>query len=198
MTGNGVLNTRVSATQGSERVAADAARKSICVYCGEITEYESVEHKVSEDGNRLRVEHIRQCVQRPELKLIAELEKAWATNEGLLKFTEHAPHCNSHTRYPSPPCDCGLQLLWLEVKSKGALAASGEPPQGELRTLFPGRGFWWKTEGGYWSDTNRYADAVICLEATTSDKLRTFMASTLTEAMNQVREWKERGEKDGK
>lgn len=45
--------------------------KGICVYCGYIEQYESLEHKASEAGNAMRVAHIRQCEARPELKLIA-------------------------------------------------------------------------------------------------------------------------------
>lgn len=51
------------------------ALKGICVYCGEIQQYESLEQKSGEEGNRIRVEHIRQCPQRPELKLIAYCEE---------------------------------------------------------------------------------------------------------------------------
>lgn len=49
--------------------------KGICVYCGYVEQYESMEQKSSEEGNRMRIEHIKQCDQRPELKLIAELER---------------------------------------------------------------------------------------------------------------------------
>jgi hypothetical protein len=51
------------------------ALKGICVYCGEIQQYESLEQKGGEEGNQIRVAHIRQCLQRPELKLIAYCEE---------------------------------------------------------------------------------------------------------------------------
>lgn len=51
------------------------ALKGICVYCGEIQQYGSLEQKSSEEGNQIRVAHIRQCPQRPELKLIAYCEE---------------------------------------------------------------------------------------------------------------------------
>jgi hypothetical protein len=47
------------------------ALKGICVYCGYIEQYESLEQKASEEGNAMRVAHIRQCEARPEAKLIA-------------------------------------------------------------------------------------------------------------------------------
>jgi hypothetical protein len=47
------------------------ALKGICVYCGYIEQYESLEQKASEVGNAMRVAHIRQCEARPEAKLIA-------------------------------------------------------------------------------------------------------------------------------
>jgi hypothetical protein len=51
------------------------ALKGICVYCGYIEQYESLEQKASEEGNAMRVAHIRQCEARPELKLIAYAEE---------------------------------------------------------------------------------------------------------------------------
>jgi|SRR6476659_8090076 len=51
------------------------ALKGICVYCGYIEQYESLEQKASEEGNAMRVAHIRQCEARPELKLIAFSEQ---------------------------------------------------------------------------------------------------------------------------
>lgn len=51
------------------------ALKGVCVYCGEIQQYQSLEQKASEEGNQIRVAHIRQCSQRPELKLIAYCEE---------------------------------------------------------------------------------------------------------------------------
>lgn len=48
--------------------------KGICVYCGEVQQYESMEQKSGDEGNRIRVEHIKQCSQRPELKLIRYVE----------------------------------------------------------------------------------------------------------------------------
>ena len=101
-----VQDALVSYARGDER-------KGVCVYCGEITEYESTEQKQSATGNEMRIAHIRQCAHRPELKLIAEVERLMAANIELAKFAEHAPHCDSNTRYPSPPCDCGLNLALL-------------------------------------------------------------------------------------
>lgn len=49
--------------------------KGICVYCGEIQQYESMEQKSGDEGNQIRIAHIRQCPQRPELKLIAYCEE---------------------------------------------------------------------------------------------------------------------------
>jgi hypothetical protein len=49
--------------------------KGICVYCGYIEQYESLEQKASEEGNAMRVAHIRQCEARPEAKLIAYAEE---------------------------------------------------------------------------------------------------------------------------
>lgn len=49
--------------------------KGICVYCGEIQQYESLEQKSGDEGNQIRITHIRQCPQRPELKLIAYCEE---------------------------------------------------------------------------------------------------------------------------
>lgn len=63
--------------------------KGICVYCGEIQQYESLEHKSGEGGNRIRVEHIKKCPQRPELKLIAyceELQRAASAAIKVLKL----------------------------------------------------------------------------------------------------------------
>jgi hypothetical protein len=51
------------------------ALKGICVYCGYIEQYESLEQKASEEGNAMRVAHIRQCQARPEAKLIALSEQ---------------------------------------------------------------------------------------------------------------------------
>jgi hypothetical protein len=51
------------------------ALKGICVYCGYIEQYESLEQKASEAGNAMRVAHIRQCEARPEAKLIALSEQ---------------------------------------------------------------------------------------------------------------------------
>jgi hypothetical protein len=51
------------------------ALKGICVYCGYIEQYESLEQKASEAGNAMRVGHIRQCQARPEAKLIALSEQ---------------------------------------------------------------------------------------------------------------------------
>jgi len=51
------------------------ALKGICVYCGYIEQYESLEQKASEEGNTMRVAHIRQCEARPELKLVAFSEQ---------------------------------------------------------------------------------------------------------------------------
>lgn len=49
--------------------------KGVCVYCGEVENYESLEQKAGEVGNQMRIAHIRQCEARPELKLIAEVER---------------------------------------------------------------------------------------------------------------------------
>lgn len=49
--------------------------KGICVYCGHVEQYESLEHKASEVGNALRGAHIRNCEARPELKLITFSEQ---------------------------------------------------------------------------------------------------------------------------
>ncbi len=54
---------------------SDEALKGICVYCGAIEQYESLEQKAGDEGNRMRVAHIRQCAMRPELKLIACAEE---------------------------------------------------------------------------------------------------------------------------
>jgi hypothetical protein len=51
------------------------ALKGICVYCGYIEHYESLEQKAGEEGNAMRVVHIRQCEARPEAKLIAFSEQ---------------------------------------------------------------------------------------------------------------------------
>lgn len=51
------------------------ALKGICVYCGYIEQYESLEQKASDEGNAMRVAHIRQCEARPETKLIAFSER---------------------------------------------------------------------------------------------------------------------------
>ncbi len=48
--------------------------KGVCVYCGKIEQYESVEQKEGAEGERMRIEHIKQCVKRPELKLIAAIQ----------------------------------------------------------------------------------------------------------------------------
>jgi hypothetical protein len=51
------------------------ALKGICVYCGYVEQYESLEQKAGEEGNAMRVGHIRQCEARPEVKLIAFSEQ---------------------------------------------------------------------------------------------------------------------------
>jgi hypothetical protein len=54
------------------------ALKGICVYCGAVEQYESLEQKAGDEGNRMRIAHIRQCAARPELKLIACVEETIA------------------------------------------------------------------------------------------------------------------------
>jgi hypothetical protein len=82
------------------------ALKGICVYCGYIERYESLEQKASEEGNAMRVAHIQQCPARPEAKLIAfsqqlidevaqlrgALNEAW-TKAILLVHTAPLCHC---------------------------------------------------------------------------------------------------------
>lgn len=80
----------------ADSVSQEEALKGICVYCGKIQHYESLEQKTSKEGEALRIEHIKHCAQRPELKLIAYAEQL---REALEKYGEHAPHCNSNTRY---------------------------------------------------------------------------------------------------
>ena len=64
------------------------ALKGICVYCGEIQEYESLEQKSGKEGNRIRVEHIKQCPQRPELKLITYCEELQVVANAALRWLE--------------------------------------------------------------------------------------------------------------
>lgn len=45
--------------------------QGICVYCGAIENYESLEDKAGASGEAKRIAHIRECAQRPEKKLIA-------------------------------------------------------------------------------------------------------------------------------
>lgn len=66
--------------------------KGICVYCGEIQQYESLEQKSGEEGNRIRVEHIKQCPQRPELKLIAYCEELRRAAQSLLDVIDNADY----------------------------------------------------------------------------------------------------------
>ena len=62
--------------------------KGICVYCGEIQQYESLEQKASEEGNALRVAHIRQCPKRPELKLIDAMVALHEAASNALRFMQ--------------------------------------------------------------------------------------------------------------
>jgi len=64
-------------------------------------------------GYDARMERNFEKMKRRCLVAIEERNEARATSIELLKFAEHAPHCTPNTRYPSPPCDCGLSLLWL-------------------------------------------------------------------------------------
>lgn len=56
-----------------DRAAAESL-KGICVYCGEVQEYESLEQKAGAEGGGIRIAHIRRCEQRPEKMLIAYAE----------------------------------------------------------------------------------------------------------------------------
>lgn len=87
-----------SAPSDTEQVIRlrDEALKGICVYCGEIQQYESLEQKASEEGNRLRVEHIKQCAKRPELKLIDEV----------IRLREALKHVLACSGIPSDCDDC--------------------------------------------------------------------------------------------
>src|ERR1041385_939100 len=63
-------------------------------------------------GYDARTERNFESMKRKCLVAIEERNEARAANAELVKFAEHAPHCASNTRYPSPPCDCGLSLAW--------------------------------------------------------------------------------------
>lgn len=48
--------------------------RGICVYCGEIQSYDSLEQKSGPEGNKIRLDHILQCSQRPERRLLQRLD----------------------------------------------------------------------------------------------------------------------------
>lgn len=63
--------------------------KGMCSYCGLIQHYETLEQKDGDEGKQIRIEHIKQCPQRPELKLIAEVERLMALNNTQAESITH-------------------------------------------------------------------------------------------------------------
>jgi len=70
-----------------------------------------------------RLERNFESMKRKCLVAIEERNEARKANAELAKFAEHAPHCKSHERYPSPPCDCGLELALLNADTSAHLRA---------------------------------------------------------------------------
>jgi hypothetical protein len=68
------VNSHAALTDEVTRLREETL-KGICVYCGYVEQYESLDQKNSEQGNQMRIAHIRQCAARPELKLIAEVTR---------------------------------------------------------------------------------------------------------------------------
>jgi hypothetical protein len=70
-----MADARIKELESEVATLRAEAVKGICVYCGYIEQYKSLEQKAGEEGNAMRVAHIRQCEARPELKLIAFSEQ---------------------------------------------------------------------------------------------------------------------------
>jgi len=80
----------------------------------EVTALEIQILDIKATGYNERLERNFEKMKRKCLVAIEERNEARAANTALAKFAEHARHCDSNTRHPSPPCDCGLNLALLE------------------------------------------------------------------------------------
>ncbi len=92
----------------------------------EVTALEIQILDIKATGYDARLERNFEKMKRRCLVAIEERNEARAANAELTKFAEHAPHCDSNTRYPSPPCDCGLSLAQLQAMAPAPPTAKGD------------------------------------------------------------------------
>jgi hypothetical protein len=115
----------VTAVNEHDQLLAEVARlkeealKGICVYCGFIEQYESLEQKASEEGNAMRVAHIRQCEARPELKLIKFSEQLIEEVARLREAFQPLYTRVEKMMIDGPECDCpaeGHMCGWPDIQ----------------------------------------------------------------------------------
>lgn len=79
--------------------------KGICVYCAEVMRYDSLEQKNGDEGNQMRIRHIKQCAARPELKLIAKVGELIAQRDALYEALASFAY-SFDERDKGNPCYC--------------------------------------------------------------------------------------------